>query len=424
LAATRTGSKQLLRDLNQSIVLNLLSERGPLSRTDLARQSGLPAATITRIAGDFLSAGLIAEASTAESSGGRRPTLLELTPGAGHVVGVKVREYGATLALCDLACGVVYQCEAPLPTDSSVGDAVRTIGAAIEHCIADSGVDRNRVLGAGVGLAGLIDSERGVCRHSSILGWRDEPLGPDLSRYLDMPVLIDNDVNTLAVAERLFGAGRGVSDFLLVTVGRGIGLGIVIGGEIYRGARGWAGEFGHVALDTSPEAPLCNCGKRGCLETVASDHGILRAATGADPGHHVADAMEAVLARALAGDPDVIAIFHSAGAALGVAVANLVNIFDPALVVIGGEGLRAGELLLAPLREALPRQLYGRSGDDVALAVRATTDVEWARGAASLVLREVFRAPIYEMDEDPVLDTLLAARRRGAKRGVMRTAVS
>src|SRR5260370_2724092 len=109
---------------------------------------------------------------------------------------------------------------------------------------------------------------------------------------------MDNDVNTLAGAERYCGAGRGAANFLLVTVGRGIGLGIVVGGEIYRGAHGGAGEFGHMTVDTSADAPPCNCGKRGCLEAIASDYGILRAATGEDPGHHVEDAMSALLARA------------------------------------------------------------------------------------------------------------------------------
>jgi N-acetylglucosamine repressor len=419
MTATRAGSKRLLRDLNQSIVLNLIADRGPLSRTELARQSGLPPATITRIAGEFVTAGLVSEAA-AESSGGRRPTLLRINPRAGHVVGVKLREDGATLAVCDLSCTVIHQSEAAVPIEAPAHRAVEATAEAIERCLSEAGVNRRRVLGAGVGLAGLIDSERGICHYSTILGWHDVEIGPALEYRLRMPVRVDNDVNTLAVAERHFGAGRDRPDFLLVTVGRGIGLGIVIGGEIYRGAHGGAGEFGHMAVDTAPDAPLCNCGKRGCLEAIASDYGILRAVTGADPGHHVEDAMGALLERAQAGDAAIRAVFTRAGAALGVAIANLVNIFDPALVLLGGEGLRAGDLLLVPLRETLPLHLFGRTGQDVTLAVHAISDVEWARGAASLVLREVFRPPIYEQEGPPVIEALLApepVRRRG--RGVI-----
>ena len=344
MVATRTGSKRLLRDLNRSIALNLIAARGPLSRTELARQSGLPAATITRIVGDFVSAGLVSELASEESSGGRRPILLSVNPVAGHVVGLKLREDGMTVAVCDLSCTVIHHCEAAFPAGAAPFQAVEVIAAAVERCIGEAGIARTSVIGVGVGLSGLIDSARGLCRYSAILGWHDVELGPALELKLRLLVRVDNDVNTLAVAERHFGVGREAADFALVTVGRGIGLGLVVGGEIYRGAGGGAGEFGHTTVDSSEGAPPCNCGKRGCLEAVASDYGILRAALGTDPGHGVEAAMGELLARARAGDSVVRAIFARAGTALGVAVANLINILDPALVLIGGEGLRAGEL--------------------------------------------------------------------------------
>ncbi len=419
MVATRTGSKRLLRDLNQSIALNLIAERGPLSRTDLARESGLPAATISRIVGDFVAAGLVLETASDESSGGRRPILLCVNPTAGYVVGVKLREDALTVAVCDLSCAVVHQCEAALP-DAAPHRAVPTIAAAVERCIGEAGIARRAVLGVGVGLSGLIDSARGLCRYSAILDWRDVDLGPALEYTLRLPVRVDNDVNTLAVAERQFGAGRDAADFLLLTVGRGVGLGVVVGGEIYRGAHGGAGEFGHMTVDTAADAPPCNCGKRGCLEAVASDYGIVRAATGVEPGHQVEAVMRDVLDRAIAGDAATRAIFTRAGAALGVAVANLINIFDPALVLLGGEGLRAGDLILEPLRAEIPRHAFGRSRDDISVHICPTAEADWARGAASLVLHEVFRPPIYETDEPLVIDELLArdsGRRR--RKGVM-----
>ena len=422
MAATRAGSKRLLRDLNRSIVLNLISARGPLSRTELARRSGLPAATITRITGDFVAAGLVTEVASEESSGGRRPIMLSINPTAGHVVGLKLREDGMTVAVCDLACTIIHSCEASLSPGAPPFQAVEAIATAVDRCIEGAEIGRWSVLGVGVGLSGLIDSARGVCRYSAILDWRDVELGPALEFKLRMLVRVDNDVNTLAVAERHFGLGREISDFALVTVGRGIGLGLMIGGEIYRGASGGVGEFGHMTVDTGVEAPHCNCGKRGCLEAVASDYGILRAALGADPGHRVETAMSGLLERARAGDPAIGAIFAHAGAALGVAMANLINLVDPALVLIGGEGLRAGALIEAPMRAAMPLHIFGRPGDafvaERVLTLRAISDLAWARGAASLVLREVFRPPIYETGEDLVIDTLLASepsrrRRRG-----------
>src|SRR5664280_1496306 len=291
MLTTRTGSKRLLRDLNRSIVLNLIAARARISRTGLARESGLPAATITHIVGDFVRAGLVVETPSEESSGGRKPVLLTLNPAAGYVVGVKLREDGMTVAICDLDCAPLYHAEAPLIPSLEPYKAVEAIAGAIEHCITAAGVPRSVVFGAGVGMPGLVDSVHGICRLSAILHWNAVEIGPALEYKLRLPVRVDNDVNTLAVAERHFGAGREVGDFILVTVGRGIGLGVVVGGEIYRGSHGGAGEFGHITVDTSEQAALCNCGKRGCLEAVASDYGILRAATGADPGSQVEQSM-------------------------------------------------------------------------------------------------------------------------------------
>jgi N-acetylglucosamine repressor len=412
----RTGDKQLLRDLNRTIVLNLIAQRGPISRTDLARRGNLPAATITRIIAEFLAAGLVREDEPSESSGGRPPILLRINPGAGYVAGVKLREDGITVAVCDLACEVIAQHDAPLPVGAPPYAAVDAIAGAVQHCIETAHVTRAPVLGCGVGLSGMIDSSRGLCRYSAILGWRDVELGPALEYRLRMPVRVDNDVNTLAVAEQQFGVGQRVSDFLLVTLGRGIGLGIVADGKIYRGSQGGAGEFGHTTVDTTAEAPLCNCGKRGCLEAIASDYGIVRAASGGDPNHHLDSAMQQLVAQAQGGDTAVQAVFARAGQVVGVAIANLVNIFDPALVVLGGEGLRAGEWLLGPLRETVPRHLFGRTQADLEITAHTGDEVSWARGAASLVLHEVFRPPIYETSEAPVMEALLRHgqhRRRG-----------
>ncbi len=411
MSATRTGNKRLLRDLNQSIVFNLIVERGSISRTELAKQSGLPAATITRIVGNFLSAGLVSEVSSEESSGGRRPVLLSINPSAGYIVGVKLREDSMTVAICDLNCTIIHALEENTlaNADTLPHRAVEAIAEAVKRCLSEAGIAVRKVLGIGVGLSGLIDSSRGICRYSAILNWRDVELGPALEFKLRLPVRMDNDVNTLAVAERYFGAGRDAANFLLVTVGRGIGLGIVVGGEIYRGSRGGAGEFGHMTVDTSADAPLCNCGKRGCLEAIASDYGILRAATGIDPGHHVEDTIGTLIDRARKGDTYVQAIFTRAGNALGVAVANLINIFDPARVLVSGEGLRTeGDLLLEPMRATIPLHIFGPSGESVELVLRPTDEASWARGAASLILREVFQPPIYDNEEALVIDDLLS----------------
>lgn len=427
MAQMRTGSKQLLRDLNQNLVFNMIAARGAISRTDIVRETGLPAATVTRITREFALARLITEevTTTADPNGGRRPILLRINPTLGYVIGVKLREDSMTLAVCDLGCTVVSSYEAPLPEGKVPYEVCTAIASAVEDALRQAGVPRQRLLGVGIGLAGLIDSAAGMCRYSAIMGWRDVELQAPLEYKLRAAVRLDNDVNTLAVAERLFGHARATSDFIVVTVGRGIGLGIVIGGDIYRGSTGGAGEFGHTTIDMSEDAPVCNCGKRGCLEAIASDYGILRAALGRDPGDHVEAEVQALLQRA--DEPEVQRIFARAGHALGAAIANLINIFDPKLVVLTGEGVRAGDMLLQPMREAIPQHTFGRPFDpfdQASLHIAASDDIAWARGAASLILQEIFHPPIYNSDHPSMLASLLALSSQPARARPARSALA
>lgn len=410
----RTGSKQLLRDLNQSIVLNLIATRGPISRTEVVQESGLPAATVTRITRHLIEADLVSEVTSEESSGGRPPILLSFNPSVGYGVGVKLREDSMTVAICDLNGSVVSAQDAPFAPASEPYQGINSIAQTVEQVLAAHNIPSQRVLGVGVGLSGLIDSARGICRYSAILGWRDVEIAAALEYKLHVPIRVDNDVNTLAVAERLFGVGREGADFVIITIGRGIGMGLIVKGEIYRGYLGGAGEFGHITMDLAEDAPLCNCGKRGCLEAIASDYGILRAALGHDPGHHVEDAMSDLITRATH-EPTLQALFARAGRTLGVAIANLINIFDPKLVIVSGEGVRAGDLLFQPMLAAVPQHTFGRATDDIVVDVRPSNETAWARGAATLILREVFQPPIYESDHVAILDSLLTLTKQPVK---------
>ena len=250
------------------------------------------------------------------------------------------------------------------------------------------------VLGMGLGMAGGIDRRSGVCRFSPFLGWRDVPLRQMLEKRLGLPVVIENDVNTFTMAEKWFGAGVGVSDFLVVTLGRGIGMGMVLNGQLYRGGCGGGGEFGHTTV--APDGPQCDCGKKGCLETFASDPAILqrmRSSLGRDI------TMEQAVALARQGDAVAHSIFAAAGRTLGTAIADLINIFNPPLLVVGGEGAHALDLMLDPLQDALRANCFDGFFDDMRLVVEPWGDDAWARGAASLMLEELFRPTLYHGDE-------------------------
>lgn len=402
----RPGSKRLLREMNRHRVLQLVVDRGPISRTELARDSGLTASTITHIAADFVLAGLVTEVASTEGGIGRHPVMLDLDPSAGYLVGVKLRDDDMTVAVCDLRCEILFSCEASVPPDALPGEAVTVVARNVEDAIAAAGIDRQLVLGVGLGVPGIADSERRWIVFSHARKWRDVNFGRMVEDSLGVPVWIDNVVNTLAIGQRRFGDVCDSTDFLLVTIGRGIGMSAVIGGQLHRGNRGAASDLGHVTVDSSPYAPPCNCGKRGCLEAFASDYGIVRAAIGRDPGPSVERFIEQIVEDARGGDPRLRALFERAGEVLGVAIANLYNLYDPDRVILAGEGLRAQDLFLDKLQSTVPLHTPGHRPVDIHVDVLPVDDVAWARGAAALVLDELLRAPVYEADRPSLFDRL------------------
>jgi predicted NBD/HSP70 family sugar kinase len=211
---------------------------------------------------------------------------------------------------------------------------------------------------------------------------------------------VDNDVNTLTITEQWFGAGQHVENFLTVTIGRGVGLGIVVHGKLYHGARGGAGEFGHTVVD--PNGPLCDCGNRGCLETLIADPWLLRQAN--EAFNHDTDSTDIFTAKELVnlangGNPEAIAIFSKAGDALARALANLINVLSPKLIIISGEGVRAGEHLFQPMYVSIEKYVMPGLLEDTEVRIDVWDDDAWARGAAGLVLRELFESPIHHKAE-------------------------
>lgn len=406
MARLRRGSATLIRDLNRAAILGAVGRHGPISRADTASRLGLSPATVTAITRDLLADGLLAEVDQAPSRGGRPGILLALVGDAAQVVGLKVAANHVLGVRADLNGVELERFGGPIELG---GDPAEAIALVLEAALARAATpDPNangsavpsRVLGIGLGVPGIVDQQRGTVR-SPHLGWDALPLGPALQARLGVPVLIDNDVNTLAIAERLDGRGRDLEHFVTVTIGPGVGLGIVVGGEIYRGADGAAGEFGHVRV--VEDGPACVCGRRGCLEAIVGDSALVRdaRARGVELGTDDEAAVATLRVLADAGDGRARAIFAHAGETLGRAVGGLVAILGPQSVLLSGEGTQAWPLLEAAFREAYADGVLG--GQPPRVEVDPWDDARWARGAAALVLQATFRSPIYEHAADELL---------------------
>lgn len=377
LASART-------DANRAAILAHIGAHGATSRADLARALQLSPALITKLTRDLLDEGLINELSHMPSRGGRPAQLLGLAATGFGAIGVKVAPDHLTLVEVGLGGHVVRT--ATEQFDAADRMALAQLTSVVNAFI--SGATHANLLGIGVGLPGnVLEQSEGVV-DSTQLGWSQVPLGGALRQATGLPVLIDNNVNALALAESLFGSARGHDHVLVITIGTGIGSAIVAGGTIVRGQAGNAGEIGHFPV--AEDGPRCQCGAEGCLEAIVGQAALVAAARaqgviGTDAG------IAALASLAAGGNADAQAIFAKAGHLLGRTVAGVVNLLDPELIVILGEGAESWSQWSAGFEPALRSSVLPRKRA-IEVIVEGWQDDRWAQGAASLVLGTPFDA--------------------------------
>ena len=371
-------------DVNRSAILAHLGAHGPASRAELARSLSLSPALMTQLSKDLIADGLIRELAHQASQGGRPARMLGLVASAGRAVGVKVA--ADHLAFVEVGIDGTVGRTASEPFDAAANTMLAVLADRLRRFIA-GGAD-TPLLGIGVGVPGDVDAQGTGIVNSTQLGWTNVPIGSTLRRELGLPVLVENNVNAVAMAERLYGLGRRHRNFLVVTIGTGVGAAIVIDGVIVRGTGGGAGEIGHIPV--RDEGPLCSCGNRGCLETFISEDALVRIAR--ERGVIAPDAPLAALRDAAAGaDPAAAAIFSEAGHLLGRTLAGLVHALDPEIIIVLGEGTTDWSHWSFGFEPAFRAALMpSRRG--VAVAVESWQDDSWAQGAATLVLATPFDA--------------------------------
>lgn len=371
-------------DIMRSAVLAQVGALGPTSRASLARLLSVSPALVTQVTKQLIADGLLVELDHSPSQGGRPARLLGLVADAGRVIGVKVVADHITVVEVGIDGTVVRS--ATEPFDAASATAIPTLATLLRAFIA-GGSDRP-LLGVGVGVPGDVDDQSLGNVDSTQLGWSHVPLGDVLRRELSLPVLVENNVNALAMAELLHGQARGHDNVLVVTIGTGIGAGIIADGAVLRGHGGGAGEIGH--LPTQEDGPRCTCGADGCLESLIGEDALVSAARrrgiiGESAG------MRTLLARANEGDAAAQELFSHAGHLLGRALAGIVNTIDPEIVILLGEGVEAWNHWSYGFEPALRSGLMPRKRG-IPVAVETWQDDRWAQGAASLVLATPFDA--------------------------------
>lgn len=369
-------------DVNRSAVLAHLGAQGTVSRADLARALGVSPALMTQLVKDLIADGLVIELDHEPSQGGRPARRLGLAREGGSAIGVKVAADHVAFVEVGLDGSVLRTASERF--DSGSVTFLTELTELLLRFIAGAGA--TRLLGVGVGVPGTADEQASGLVDAWPLGWAQVPLGEHLRRELGLPVLIENNVNALAMAERLYGVGRRYKHFLVVTIGSGIGAGLVVDGVVMRGASGGAGEFGH--LPVVDDGPLCTCGNFGCLESLIGEAALVRVARARGVIGEAAG-VQALQDAAERGDEEAAEILSEAGHRLGRALAGAVHLLDPQAIVVLGEGTSAwrhwSHGFELALRSAL---LPGRRG--LPILVEGWQDESWAQGAAALVLATPF----------------------------------
>lgn len=409
-----TADLGLMRELNTHIILNLIRQEGSISRAEIAKRTQLSRSTVSNIITDLLEHRVVAEAGTGPSRVGRRPIMVNFNYQAGYVVGVDLGANHLLTLVTDLEGQVLAEKEQPVSVAAGPEVVLPAMVTAVDEIVRAARVDRERVIGVGVGVPGPLDNRRGTLVMPPIMpGWHNFKFQACLEAGINKPIYLDNDANLGAIGERWRGAGEGCDHLAYIKLGTGIGCGLILDGQIYRGFAGSAGEIGHMSIEE--DGPLCTCGNYGCLESLAGGRAIVAAALAASKraqalavpsGAHTSNhrynpalpataelGVEQVVRAALAGDAVSIEVLQMAGRRIGVAIANLINLFNPGLVIIGGGVSHAGDLLLEPIRQTVARRVL-----PVAMQYTRIVQARLGReaigiGAATLVLQQSFKSP-------------------------------
>ncbi|HLV08652.1 MAG TPA: ROK family transcriptional regulator, partial [Halanaerobiales bacterium] len=360
-----SGNLELMHELNTKQILRVIRESGQISRTEIVERTNLTAATVSRIVNKLIKHQLVTETGYGESSGGRKPVLLELIPDSVLTVGIDLEIDEIKGRLVNLNGRVLQRTELKITQQKDKESILNKLKKIISVLLAGENFTR-RITGIGIGMHGLVDYQRGVSVFPPAFDWEELPVAEIIREEYGLPVIIDNNVRALTLAEKWFGSGRRFNNFICLKVGTGIGSGIFADGRIYRGAGNSAGEIGHIIVDE--DGPRCSCGNYGCLEAMASNPATVKRCLKAlkqGAASRIEDLingkldelkLQHIITAAREGDTLSRQILQESGRYLGIAVASFINILNPEAVIISGDVVKGDDIILESLRSSVNKR--------------------------------------------------------------------
>ena len=399
----KTGDQMLVRQLNTAVILDCLRLNSPLSRAETSSKTGLNRSTVSSIVNQLVQEGLVREIEFQKDKLGRPGMLLELSPDGACAIGAEIGVGFVSIMLADFGAKPIWRKRVAVDPEIEQPAFIKRAGDLIQEALARAKRQGSRPLGIGVGVSGLVDVQQGELVFAPNLKWSHVPLRQMLMERFDVPVFVENDANAAALGEYYFGVARGVENFIYLSADVGLGGGIVLGGKLFRGNGGYAGEVGHMAFD--PNGDLCGCGRRGCWELLVSPRVVVRniqatLQNGADSLiRQLADGdldnitFDQVIEAAQANDQVALCALQDVARWLGIGIANLVNTLNPELVVLGGELARASKALTPVIETTVRENALEQPRKALKIAVSAYGSEACVVGAAAIVLDEILRYP-------------------------------
>lgn len=400
---SRRMNIDLMKQYNKTAILRCIRENAPISRAEVSDFLNLSRPSVSGLVSELIEDGWLREMTRVKGGRGRRPIPLEINPEERYVIGVELGAYRITTILCNLRADILARESFPMEKEQSVSSVLDRIAATVPMLLQRTSVEHNQLLGVGVAMHGPVDFERGVSIFAPNLGWRNTDIGKELRTRVDLPTLVENDCISSGLGERWFGHGQTQTNFITLMVDYGVGAGIVFNGKTYRGAHHVAGQLGHTTV--AEDGPRCSCGNHGCLEVMSSEPALVRQAEErilAGQPSSMAPTLqrlgtldvEDIYRAAEEGDSLALHLLRDAGRYLGIGVANLVNILDPQMIVLGGGITRAAEFVLPAIHDVVLERAMGDDSKQTPVIVSQLGDNLYPIGGATLIIEQVFEAPI------------------------------
>lgn len=400
----RIGNQALVREINLSAIMNRLHKHAPLSRSALAEMTGLNKTTVSSLVQELISHQFVREVGFDTAGAGRPAMLLEFNPNAGCIISAEIGVGFVSVICANFTAEIMWRAREHSQPQATQQDILDHLLELLRQAVAAANSSGKAVLGLAVGVPGLVDQNTNTLLFGPNLCWENVPLGTFLRSHFDLPIFIDNEANMAALGEYYFGAAQDYNDILYVSVGVGVGGGVVQGGQLLAGATGFAGELGHMTV--LPDGELCNCGNRGCWETLVSQQALLRRVQHAlkqgQPSvlsEYVANgnldnlALDHIQKAATLEDPLVLEILHETGCYLGIGVASLVNILNPELVILGGINDIASEILLATLQEELKQRALRWNAEATEVVLAQHGSDACVMGGMAMIYQAILTTP-------------------------------